>query len=238
MRFLYNEPAVLHHKALILGDVHFGYEYKLRERGIHDEKFSKRLENKIERLIEKTKAEKLILAGDVKEQITSLDDITAAMLAKLRDAVGEVIIVKGNHDGGIEAVGAGITVVPPDGFVYYGVGIVHGHSWPSEKVMQCKDIISAHQHPRFEVRDTLGKYHSEAVWAIAEANGEEIAKHYAAFNKKSRLILLPAFNPLVGSPLRLSEHLGPILNNKLFKLNHALLFTGDGTLIGKLAESE
>ena len=73
---------------------------------------------------------------------------------------------------------------------------------------------------------------------MADADPDEIKKHYESFNKKSKLVLMPAFNPLVGSTIKPGKHLGPILNNNLFKLNHALVFRVDGTLIGKLNEIE
>ncbi len=236
MRFLYKEPAVLYKKALVIGDTHFGIEQRLKEKGIYEETFSTHIEKKIEALIRETKAEKLIINGDVKDRIEILDDVTKKMLESLNECVSELIIVKGNHDGGIEM--SGFTVVPPDGFAYHNLGIVHGHSWPNEKVMGCKYILSAHQHPQLEFRDRMGKRHIEPAWLIADADPDEIKKHYESFNKKSKLVLMPAFNPLVGSKISKSEHLGPILNNNLFKLNHALVFRVDGTLIGKLNEIE
>ncbi|MEM2908923.1 MAG: metallophosphoesterase [Candidatus Bilamarchaeaceae archaeon] len=235
VRFLYNEPAVFYKSALIIGDVHFGIESKLRERGIVDNKFSERLEKKIEALLDRTKAKRLIINGDVKEQIGIFDNVTAEMLKQLNEIV-EVIIVRGNHDGGIEE--SKLCVVPSDGFSYYGLGLFHGHSWPSEEVMQCASIISAHQHPQIELKDKLGKRHIEPVWLFADANPEEIKKYYENFNKKSRLILMPAFNPLVGSSLKPDEHLGPVLNNNLFKLSDALVFRFDGSLIGRLGSLE
>jgi hypothetical protein len=47
---------------------------------------------------------------------------------------------------------------------------------------------------------------------------------------------MPAFNPLVGSAVNIddNERLGPVLNNKLFKLNDAIVFRLDGTCLGRL----
>jgi len=233
--FLYQEPAIFYRKALIIGDTHFGIEKRLSEKGISDSAFSERLMKRIGQLIEQTKAERLIIAGDVKDEITHLDDMTARVISELAEVV-EVIIVKGNHDGGIEK--CKVKIVEADGFAYGQLGICHGHSWPSEEVMACKWIVSAHQHPRLHFRDKSGKHHFENCWVIADADPEEIAKHYENFNKKSKLILMPAFNPLLGSDLQKDEHLGPILNNNLFKLNDALVFTVHGMLIGKLKDIE
>ena len=99
MKFLYNAPAILYKKALIIGDTHFGIEQKLLAKGIYDQHFSDRLFEKIKSLLEETKAEKLIILGDVKDRITVLDSKTAHILAKL-NMLAELIIVRGNHDGG------------------------------------------------------------------------------------------------------------------------------------------
>ncbi|MEM3499667.1 MAG: metallophosphoesterase [Candidatus Bilamarchaeaceae archaeon] len=235
LRFLYNEPAIFYKKALIIGDVHFGIEKRLMEKGIYENTLSERLKQKIENLIYNTKAKKLIIAGDVKDEITILDEITMKLINSLCDNV-EVIIVKGNHDGGIEKTKA--IVVDASGFLYGQVGVIHGHSWPNEEVMSAKWIVSAHQHPQIRFTDKSGKVHSEPCWVVAIANPAEISKYYNNFNKKSKLILMPAFNPLVGSAIKKGEHLGPILNNNLFKLNDALLFNMHGVLIGKLSEVE
>ncbi len=236
MKFLYNAPAVLHYDALIIGDTHFGMEVKLKERGIYDEQLSERILEKIMKLLKETKASKLIIAGDAKENILETDKKTVEILKSIAEAT-ELIIVKGNHDGGIEKLGIlGIDIAGPGGMVYRNVGIMHGHSWPDEKLMQCDYLISAHQHPQISVMDKSGKVHGEPVWLVVGSDGEKIGKHYENFNEKIKLVLLPAFNPLVGSTINKpkEKQLGPILNNKLFKLNDALLFRLDGSLMGKM----
>jgi len=236
MKFLYNAPAVLHYGALIIGDTHFGMEKSLKERGIYDETLSERIFGKIEKLLLETRAKKLIIAGDVKDSIFETDMKTADVLKKLSERA-ELTIVKGNHDGGIERLAVmGINVAGPGGMVYRNLGIMHGHSWPDETLMQCDYLISAHQHPQISVRDKSGKVHTEAAWLVVEADSNNIRKYYEKFNKKIKLILLPAFNPLVGSAINKpkEKQLGPIFNNKLFKLNDAIVFRLDGSLIEKL----
>ena len=234
MKFLYNAPALLHNGALIVGDTHFGMENKLRRRGIYDEQFSMRVFSRLKELIREHKAEKIIMLGDVKEDITVLDEKTEEVLAKL-SMLCEIIIVRGNHDGGIERC-ANAKVIPAGGFVYEGLGLIHGHSWPAEELMGCKYLVAGHQHPMVMLTDTLGKRHSEAAWIIAPPDAENIAKRYKSFNKKIELVLMPAFNPLVGSAINIDEkqHLGPLFNNNLFKLDDALVFRLDGTGLGKI----
>jgi len=236
MKFLYNAPAILHSGALIIGDIHFGMEEKLREKGVYDENLSERIFEKIKKLLKETKAKKLIIAGDVKDNILQIDVKTSMIMKELSDLV-DIIIVKGNHDGGIEKMGiVGMEVAGPGGMVYKKIGIMHGHSWPDEKLMQCEYLISAHQHPQISIVDKSGKIHKEAVWLVVEPEKKIIDEHYKKFNKKIKLVLMPAFNPLVGSTINKpkEKQLGPIFNNKLFKLNDALVFRLDGSLIGKL----
>jgi hypothetical protein len=233
MKFIYDAPALFHKKALIVGDTHFGMEDVLRKKGIHAGDFSERLGDKLESLIKKLKPERLILLGDVKEEITFVDKFTMRILTRL-SALCKVEIARGNHDGGLDLLD--LTIHPSEGFVFGKLGLAHGHSWPGAELMQCEYLVLGHQHPLFGWRDRSGKYHSEPVFAIAPPVAEAIKEHYPQFNQDIKLILLPAFNPLVGSPINSHKNrrLGPVLNKKLFKLDHALLYRLDGLPLGEL----
>jgi len=233
MRFLYNAPAIFHQKALIIGDTHFGIESKLLAKGIYMQDFSDRLFENIKSLLSRTKADKLIILGDVKEKITTLDSKSADILAKL-GMLAELIIVRGNHDGGIE--GCGARIIPSKGFVHGKLGLVHGHSWPGKDLMNAEYLVSAHQHPQLSIVDKSGSRHVEPVWIMADAHEENISAKYTEFNEKIRLVLMPAFNPLVGATFNAQDsRLGPILSNKLFKINAATIYRLDGTAIGNVA---
>jgi putative SbcD/Mre11-related phosphoesterase len=230
LRFLYNAPAIFHKKALIIGDTHFGIESKLLTKGIYMQDFSDNMFEKIKSLIKQTKAEKLIILGDAKEKITTLDSKTADILAKL-GLICELIIVRGNHDGGIE--GCGAKIISSKGFVHGKLGLVHGHGWPSKECMDAEYLISAHQHPQLSLVDRSGSRHVDPVWIIAKADEKNIREHYTDFNPKIKLVLMPAFNPLVGATFNAQDsRLGPILSNNLFKINAAIIYRLDGTTIG------
>ena len=183
MKFLYNAPAIKHKGALIVGDTHFGMESKLRKKGIYDNQFSIRLFYKLEELIKKNKIKKLILLGDVKEEIKFLDGQVKEILIRL-SKLCEVIIVRGNHDGGIESFGQ-VKVVDAQGIVYEKLGLIHGHSWPSEELMKCDYLIVAHQHPCIAITDAFGKKKTEPVWLIASADDEKIEERYKKHNKRN-----------------------------------------------------
>ena len=180
----------------------------------------------------KTKAKRLILLGDVKESISSVDNITKKILENLQKKI-DVIIVRGNHDGRIETICE--NVKPSVGIIYEGLALIHGNAWPAAELMKCRYLVSAHQHPQIELKDRSGKFYTKSAWLILPAAKSKIKKFYK-FNKKIQLILIPAFNPLVGKTLKLNaeEHLGPLLSNKLFKLNQALVYQLNGITLGKL----
>ncbi|MEW6722987.1 MAG: metallophosphoesterase [Candidatus Micrarchaeota archaeon] len=234
MKFLYDAPAILHEGAVIVGDTHFGMEAKLRRRGIYDEGFSLRLSGRLSDLVLEHKAKKLIFLGDVKEDITVLDSKSEEVLSRL-SMLCEIIIVRGNHDGGIERF-AKAKVAPSDGLVYGKLGLLHGHSWPAPELMGCDYLVMGHQHPMVAMQDAFGRRHAEPAWVVAEAEPEKAAQRYPEFNRGIKLVLMPAFNPMVGSPINIDEkeRIGPLLNNNLFKLNSALVFRLDGTCLGEL----
>lgn len=236
MKFLYNAPAILHKGAVIVGDTHFGMEGKLRRKGIYDDGFSMRLCGKLEELIRTHNAARVIFLGDVKEEITMLDRKTEEVLSRL-SMLCKITVVRGNHDGGIER-DKELEVAPSEGMVYEGLGLLHGHSWPGQELMHCDYLVMGHQHPMVAIRDAFGRAHREAAWIIAPADEERAAERYRKFNRNIKLIMMPAFNPLVGSTINYDEEerLGPLLNNKLFKLNDALVFRLDGTCLGKFSD--
>jgi len=231
MDFLYNVPAIFHKKTLIVGDTHFGIEQKIKKKGIHYSNFSSTIAERLEELIKETKAKKLVILGDVKDYILSMDETTERILNRFADII-DLTIVKGNHDGGIES----LKWKTVDHLIIDNLGLVHGHSWPDKKVMGADYLVSAHQHPQIEMIDKLGKKHVEPAWFVLEPEKKNIKKHYNEFNDKIKLVLMPAFNPLVGSPIKKDQksHLGPILNNNLFKLNDAIVYRLDGSCLGKL----
>ncbi len=234
LKFLYQSPALVVDDALIIGDTHFGIEEKLKKKGIFDRTFSLRMSQSIIDLVISHKCTEVIFLGDVKENITQIDPYTFESLESI-SKVAKITIVRGNHDGGIEKYFKA-KIIDSSGFVFSNLGLFHGHAWPDEKLFECDYLICGHQHPLIEIRDSSGKIHKEPAWFICPPNLKNIEEKYKNFNKKIKLILLPAFNPFLGNSLKSSseKHLGPLLNNKLFKLDSALIYRLNGTCFGQL----
>ncbi len=228
LKFLYNKPAILYKGAFIIGDTHFGIEERLKEKGINLD-FSRMLLEKLKKDFQETDAERMIILGDVKHQIGKVDEYTKKILEELNDFC-DLKIVKGNHDGGIEELG--LKVIPPSGLVYKDLGLIHGHSWPKEELMNAKYLIMAHQHPFYEFKDKFGNKKSEPVFIFANPNLRNLKKHFKKFNEEIQCIILPAYNPLIGSSFNISERkLGPIFYNNLFKWNSIMVYNIKGILL-------
>ncbi|MBI4399476.1 phosphoesterase, partial [Candidatus Micrarchaeota archaeon] len=139
----------------------------------------------------------------------------------------EVIIVKGNHDGNIERFSGEVKVYGAGGLKVSDLGIVHGHAWPSEEVMKSKYLVMGHNHPQVEFRDKLGRRYAEKAWVIGSLKEGKI-----------KVIVMPAFNPLVGgisfNRVECNQLLGPIFKNELFKLEDAKVRLLNGIELGKI----
>lgn len=238
LKFLYESPAIVLGSSLIIGDTHFGIEEKMKKKGVFDKTFSLRMSQNIIDLLEQNNCDEVIFLGDVKENITQIDNYAFQSLEKI-SKVAKITIVRGNHDGGIEKY-LKAKIIDSSGFVKNNVGLFHGHTWPDEKLMESDFLICGHQHPLLKIKDSSGKVHSEPAWFVCEPNSKNIVDKYPNFNKKIHLILLPSFNPFLGNAINLTseKHLGPLLNNKLFKLDSALVYRLNGTCLGQLSQIE
>ena len=121
------------------------------------------------------------------------------MFADLLAAGVEVDVVLGNHDVGLAPhLPREVTVHRADGLLRDGVGVFHGHRWPSAEVLGAEWLVAGHLHPGFRFASTgesaSGKL---ACWVRAElpplASGAA-PRRFAA----KEIIVLPAFHPLAG----------------------------------------
>jgi len=235
---LYNERK----KGLIIADLHLGIEAEFAKGGVHVRSRTNELLNHILSLVKEHKAEYVIFLGDIKHNIpgTSMQEYMEipSFFDELLEKTKEVHIVKGNHDGGIERiVPDGVCVHGSDGFVWEGLGLFHGHTWPNEDVMRSKLVLMAHIHPIVKFSDGRYSIVSEPCWLTGK---------WTTFAKKKNenldidgefadVIVMPAYNEYlsgsaVNEPGR--QLIGPVMKNKVFDLDNALVYLLDGTYLG------
>lgn len=241
IKFVTNYPAtfITDKKLLIISDLHIGLETELFKSGIKIHKQIEKFKEIIDKLIELTKANTLIILGDLKHKVPGayfqeLRDIPK-FLEYLSTKV-KVFVVKGNHDDGIELlIPSGVKLLSSRGFKLGKYGFFHGHAWPSKHLMACDYLFMGHMQPAIEFRDKLGYRSRQQVW-LKTLLDQEIVKNKYKVKKtgKLNLVIQPAFNNLSGS-LNVAgekELRGPFFSKDAIDLDKTKAYLLDGTFIG------
>lgn len=228
MKFITNEPALLIGKTLVVADLHIGIEAELRRAGIKAPLQTQKMFKRVEQLVQKTKAKRLVILGDVKHKVpgTSWQEEREIphFIARLGHLV-DVEIVPGNHDGGLKGVTpdlhgmsrsaarhaadpysqgkSGILVdaevYPSEGVGISGVWLSHGHAWPGKDFVNSEYVVVAHVHPSVEFINRLGYRWVEQVWIKARLKKSLVDKKFGKTKKLPEMILMPAFNSWAGT---------------------------------------
>lgn len=167
-------------KTLVIADTHIGIEYELLKKGINIPHQTEQVKASIERIIGVTDAKRLVLLGDVKHNIPTVSILETKTVPRFLDFSIPVDIVKGNHDGSIEA----LTSAPVHPYLTLdGIVLSHGHRNVPE--MPFETLILGHSHPAIEITDELGNRTKEKCWIRG------------TFPDGRDIIIMPAFNPLI-----------------------------------------
>ena len=230
--------AALHlidESALILSDLHYGVEAEMLRGGVWVPNRSTARTEKVLELLKQTKSKRLILLGDVKHQVPHNSKQQRTDLEQFFMAVGRIAkveIVPGNHDGGlVDIIPSDVKFHKSDGFVIGEIGMVHGHAWPSQEVINSNVLVMGHEHPALSFRDRLDKLHSEPCWLRAP-----MLEHERYDKVPEQLIVMPAFGELAGRTMNREplKGLGPVLRNGLADLAKARVETLEGLDFGEL----
>jgi len=157
------------------------------------------------RLCRRARARRLVIAGDVKHPIVGvppwLRSVVFGFFATLLEERVVPEVVLGNHDVGLERhLPREVVVHPSAGWAAGGVGIFHGHRWPSSRVLDQPILVAGHLHPGYRFAPTadapLGK---RRVWLRIEfAGGPGLARSNGRAARARELIVVPPFHPLAG----------------------------------------
>ena len=206
-------------KSLIIADPHIGWELELQEKGIHVPSQTPKLLNKLIAIIVKFKPNQLVILGDIKYTVVSSElgewrDVPD-FFAKLQSYVGNISVVRGNHDGNIEPLlPENVKLLPAAGEVIGDVGVFHGHKWPSPVLLGCKTLVMGHLHPVVVFRDPAGFKLTRQAWMKANCDSEALAtillqknrvkiegtvaqtllKYYKVRLNAKELFIMPSFN--------------------------------------------
>ena len=254
-------------RILVVGDLHIGWEISLVDKGIHIPSQVSRIQLKLLQIIDDVKPDQLVFIGDVKQAIPkiSLEEWRSVpdFFEAVQKVVKDIIVILGNHDGDLEPLTpSSVKIIPSSGLILgkkKRVGLFHGHAWPSPEVLSSDLLIMGHIHPVVWFRDRIGLWTIRQVWVKTKCNRERLTQAYLkhkkikvdkkpnqAFKKKSEtdfkgsgLIIMPAFNELVGglSINRFERGLmGPILRSGGVNMEEAEAYLLDGTYIGNVKQ--
>lgn len=237
----YPVAFITDNKTLVISDTHIGVETDLSHAGIRIHKQIEKFKDTLDKLIKLTKAKSLVILGDVKHKVPG------ASIQELRDipkfleylsSKVKVQICKGNHDDFLETlIPSGVKLYSSKGFKIGKYGFFHGHAWPSKKMMQSDYLFIGHIQPAVEFKDKLGYRSRQQVWLKGKLNQEVIKKKYKTSSTgKLNIIILPAFNSLLGSlnVMEKKDLSGPLLTSKAMKLDDMRTYLLDGTYLGLL----
>jgi putative SbcD/Mre11-related phosphoesterase len=263
LKFVTGERALKIGRTLAVADLHIGIEYKYRKEGIAMPSQSERLIQRLEGLVRKTRARRLVILGDVKDKVpgTSFQEEREipAFFRKLME-LADVEVTPGNHDAGIESMlPKGVTLHPSSGFMLGGSWLCHGHAWPDRAFLDAEHVVIGHQHKGIEFRDKLGYRWGEPVWIRAELDRKRLSERYrelpgspsvASRTEPGRegglpeLVMMPAFNEMLVSiganrPVDYIEGYsreGPSPLFRAARRGKARAFMLDGTFLGELGK--
>jgi len=227
------DRALLINKMLVIADLHIGLETDIYRSGIAIPSQIKNIGKRIKKLIKQTKAEHLIILGDLKHQVPGITKQELREIPLFLDKLSKdikITIVKGNHDAGLENM-TNIEISPSSGLKISDYGFVHGHSMFSDELLSCKYIIMAHVHPAIEFKANM----KEPCWIRCTPKNNEIEQKLKKPSKIKEIVIMPSFNQIISGVAFNSsgfKPLGPVM--KLANWKSGKVYLLDGTYLGEL----
>ncbi|MGO8806402.1 MAG: metallophosphoesterase [Candidatus Bathyarchaeia archaeon] len=210
-------------KTLLIADPHIGWEMELQQKGIHIPSQTPKLLHKLTAILSEYKPQRLVIIGDVKYTVVSSElgewhDVPD-FFNKLQAFIGDISVVRGNHDANIEPLlPEKVKLLPATGVAINDVGVFHGHKWPSPALLGCKTLVMGHLHPVVVFRDPAGFKITRQAWMRASCDTEALArillqkhkvkivgtvaetlqKQYSVKLKAKEIFIMPSFNDFLG----------------------------------------
>lgn len=211
IRRIPDHPALLDNgrkKTLIVADLHIGIV-----------SFPDRVVDDVVALVKSTGAETLMVVGDAKHDIgRRFVELKACqeLVEKVKaEGVEEVLLVRGNHDGGLDAERC---------VIEGNTAFFHGHFIP-EDALEAKRFVIAHAHPAVFIADKISGF-KERVWleGFVEIGGEG-----------REVVVMPAYNELCSSTaVNIERPAGPLF--RLWDYWKAEVTLLDGTYLGRVEQ--
>ena len=198
-------------RALVVADLHLGYEEALSQQGIYVPPIQlSSIKQVLSDMLRQTDASRLILLGDVKHEFGSALrqewKEVLELFSWLKERGLRVDVVRGNHDNFLIPILKRLEIPLHDPFLKEGkYFFVHGHKpLPVEAYGEdVKYIFMGHEHPAVIFRDELGIKIKFKCFLEGKIDGKT-------------LFVLPALSPLMaGTEVNVEDtgRLSPILKS-------------------------
>lgn len=186
-------------RALVVADLHLGYEGALRQQGVSLPRFQKRhIQERLEALLDRYDPAVLVVDGDFKHAFDrNLNAEWREVMEVLRFLEGrtEVVLVRGNHDNYLKTILSQKGLDLHTSWEAGGFTIAHGH----EPLQAAGPLVLGHEHPALRLKDQVGA-----------------GVRLPCFVVSPKAIVLPAFSPLAyGSDILRGPYLSPMLDAAL-----------------------
>ncbi len=226
--FVTDYPAMHIGKYIVIADLHLGISKELIKAGIRIPNQAKLLAEKANKLHHITKADNLVILGDVKHEIPRISFTETREVAEFLSLLEfkKIIIIKGNHDGRIENLAGGMkNISVKKSFAVGDYLLTHGHR---NVDTQKRNIVIGHNHPHVKLVDELGASYIMPCWVIGKVRLKSV----------HRLIIMPSFNELAGTMIvnsgKYGHFNGPVARR--MNKNMAGAYLLDGTSLGKIKD--
>jgi uncharacterized protein len=199
--------------TLVISDLHIGFEEKFKSSGVNIESNIDKMATELEALIDQTRAEALVIAGDVKSGIDRILQSEWENVPKFLNRISKkcrVTIVPGNHDGGLQnLLPDSVQLADINGLAIEDTLIIHGHTRPLSKFKDCTRLIMGHVHPIFQKRGN--PLSGSPVWAFVRLSKKAIFPDILGDEGSMMdVIVVPSFN----SDLTVSGYFGEEINSE------------------------
>ncbi|MBI4149574.1 metallophosphoesterase [Candidatus Woesearchaeota archaeon] len=151
------------HQALVISDVHIGYEEALQKSGVLTPRFQfadqmKRI-RRILAFCKKTqrRIQHIVITGDLKHEFGTISGQEWRETLQFLDMLskeGSITLIRGNHDTILGPIAQKRNVVLQDALLLGNILIIHGNRLPAAELLkQAKVIIMGHEHPAITIRE-------------------------------------------------------------------------------------
>jgi uncharacterized protein len=192
---------------VVVADLHLGLGGLKDRPGGPPEGSPERLAERALDVLDRSGARTLLIAGDVKHPIVgtppSLRPLVFDFFGRILADGHAVEVVLGNHDVGLTRwLPREVVVHPAQGVARDGLGIFHGHRWPSNAVLRAPTVVAGHLHPGFRLApspdDPSGKRPCWVRVRREPTRPKARRRRLHAPLAAREVVILPPFNPLAG----------------------------------------